>query len=183
MKVYKYGIKRAAARSIALCLAEAAFSLAGEQKADCCRIWDMLLPVPASKAALRKRGFNHIGLISKSLAKLLQVPADLFTLYSAKERAAQAGLLLADRPGNAENAFLARERRVKGKRILLIDDVITSGATAAAAAHALLDAQASSVDLLTFARSPHFQKNRIAVAFAESSRIHRELKVEYAFNS
>lgn len=107
------------------------------------RSYDCVVPVPASN---RVRGYNVPERMGRSLARALAVPLEpaLLTRIHAARR--QEGLSLDERLANVAGAFgVPDPEQVEGKRILLVDDVITTGATAAACAQALLAAGAQSV--------------------------------------
>ncbi len=112
-----------------------------------CRAWtrsyDCILPVPASS---RARGYNVPELMAQPLARAVGVPVVTDALVRARSDRRQEGLSLEERLVNVAGAFrVAHPEAVEGRRILLVDDVLTTGATAAACAQALLDAGAQSV--------------------------------------
>ncbi len=114
------------------------------------RKFDVVTPVPLHWFRRWNRGFNQAGLLGKVLAKRRGIRfANLLRRRAATR--SQAGLGNSQRRENVAAAFTARHR-VAGQRILLIDDVLTTGATAAACARALKKAGAKSVSLLTLAR-------------------------------
>ena len=105
--------------------------------------YDLIVPVPASG---KKRGYNVPELMALPLAKAMEVPLAPQALVRTRTKRHQAGLPLEQRMANVAGAFRAAQpQQLEGKRILLVDDVITTGATAAACAQALLDAGAHSV--------------------------------------
>lgn len=105
--------------------------------------YDAIVPVPASS---KKRGYNVPERMARPLAKAVGVPLAANALGRARTGRHQAGLSLDERLVNVTGAFRVLEPdNVDGKRVLLVDDVITTGATAAACAQALLDAGAQSV--------------------------------------
>ncbi|MCB0824598.1 MAG: ComF family protein [Armatimonadetes bacterium] len=108
--------------------------------------WDVVLPVPISRKRRNERGFNQSELLCEGFPKEM-VRFDL--LHRHRHTRPQVGLSAADRMTNLSGAFQA-SNEVKGKRILLIDDVTTTGGTAIACAEALKSAGACRVDLLTF---------------------------------
>jgi ComF family protein len=112
--------------------------------------FDMVTPVPLHWAKRWRRGFNQSQLLGKAIARRRGIPL-VKALRRNYATRAQAGLSHAQRRENVAGAFKAR-RRVNGLRILLVDDVMTTGATAAACARALKRAGARSVTLLTLAR-------------------------------
>ena len=105
--------------------------------------YDCIVPVPATS---RRRGYNVPERMAQPLAHALGLPLLPKALCRVRAGRHQAGLSLDERLANAAGAFRAQEPElVEGKRVLLVDDVITTGATAAACAQALLDAGAHSV--------------------------------------
>ena len=114
------------------------------------RQFDMITPVPLHWRRRWQRGFNQSELLGKIVARRRGIPLAKVLRRSFATRA-QAGLSGALRRQNVAAAFRAR-RRVAGQRILLIDDVMTTGATAGACAVALKKAGAKSVALLALAR-------------------------------
>ena len=119
----------------------------GGLPADICAV----VPVPLHPARLRERGFNQAELLAGPVAKALGVPC----LQAAMRRLgieAQAGLHADARRHNVVGAFVPGPERVWGK-VLLVDDVFSTGATAGACARALLAAGADQVIVLTLARA------------------------------
>lgn len=111
--------------------------------------YDCIVPVPSSG---RQRGYNVPELLAVPLAKAMEIPLESAALVRTREKKHQAGLALEERIANAAGAFRAADpAQVEGKRILLVDDVITTGTTVAACAQALLAAGADSVFALAFA--------------------------------
>jgi len=114
---------------------------------------ELIIPMPLSPQRLAERGFNQ----AFELAKQLDArKATASLLLRLRETHAQASLNLQGRVANVKNAFAVdplRVNEVKGKRIVLIDDVMTSGASMHAAASALRQAGASSITGLVFART------------------------------
>lgn len=110
---------------------------------------DAVVFVPATAAAFRRRGFDHMELIARHLSGCSDIPLlDALVKHGSSD---QRELGRADRLVEALGAYEV-VLPVRGKRILLIDDVITTGATMSAAASALKAAGASHVDGLAFAR-------------------------------
>jgi ComF family protein len=113
---------------------------------------DAVVPVPLHWRKKWARGFNQAELLARYVAKRRGLPL-LNALRRKRPTEVQAGLAMAGRRRNVAGAFTARPAAdVKGKRILLIDDVMTTGATASACASALKRAGAASVSLATLAR-------------------------------
>lgn len=105
--------------------------------------YDCIVPVPASGTM---RGYNVPERMALPLAKALELPLEAEALVPARKKKHQAGLAMEERLANVAGAFRVSDPDiVEGRRILLVDDVITTGATAAACAQALLQAGAESV--------------------------------------
>ena len=115
----------------------------------------LVVPVPLHPARERERGFNQAALLATSVAKGAGLRLDPWSLTRvAHSERHRAGLDARARRESVEGAFaVTRPRLVRGERVLLIDDVFTTGATASACARALLDAGARAVFVLTAARA------------------------------
>jgi ComF family protein len=118
--------------------------------------FDAVVPVPLYWRKRWSRGFNQAELLARYVAKHRGIPL-LNALRRKRATATQAGLASAGRRRNVAGAFVMRARtkpdpRIAGKKILLIDDVMTTGATASACASALERGGAKSISLLTLAR-------------------------------
>jgi len=117
--------------------------------------FDFITYVPLHPGRRRERGFNQAELLGRALARMVGLP-ELRTLRRAAATKSQVGLSDAQRLENVRNAFRCTHvDRVAGKKILLIDDVMTTGATAASAAGALINTGADKVSVLTVARATH----------------------------
>ena len=107
------------------------------------RGYDCIVPVPASS---RARGYNVPERMARPIARAVGVPLEPKALVRVHAARRQEGLSLDERLANVAGAFAVPDpERVEGKRVLLVDDVITTGATAAACAQALLTAGAQSI--------------------------------------
>jgi ComF family protein len=115
--------------------------------------WDALVPVPLYHRRLRERGFNQAHEMARGLAARRKVPV-LDCLYRYRETVSQAKLERAARWENMSGAFRMKQRfDVRGRNLLVIDDVFTTGATVNACAQALAKAGAGQIAVLTIARS------------------------------
>ncbi|WP_394561318.1 double zinc ribbon domain-containing protein [Aquipseudomonas alcaligenes] len=116
---------------------------------------DLLLPVPLGRKRLRSRGFNQAQMLASWLADRLQLPLHSDWLQRPQEGAHQQELDAAARKRNLRQAFaLDRQAAVENRHVALVDDVLTTGATAAALARVLLAAGATRVDVYCLARTP-----------------------------
>ncbi|MCC6752190.1 MAG: ComF family protein [Deltaproteobacteria bacterium] len=113
-----------------------------------------LVPVPLHHRQLARRGFNQAALLARHARSGLPHPILHDALRRTRPTAEQAGLSRADRLTNRTGAFVVpRPSLVRGRKLLLVDDVLTTGATAQACAVALYDAGALEVRVLTVARA------------------------------
>lgn len=116
---------------------------------------DLLLPVPLSRKRLRQRGFNQAGLLAQWLSGPLRLPSQPHWALRPQHTQAQQSLDFAARQANLQTAFaLAPAARVEGLHLALVDDVMTTGATARALAYLLREAGAARVDVYCAARTP-----------------------------
>jgi ComF family protein len=116
---------------------------------------DALVPVPLHPVRFWRRRYNQSTLLAQEVSRACGVPVRPDWLARVKATRPQVGLTRAERAENLQGSFRVPEglrARVSGSRIVLVDDVLTTGATANAAARVLLRAGAASVDVLTFAR-------------------------------
>jgi len=117
---------------------------------------DAIIPVPLHRARLFSRKYNQAAELARHLARLSGKPLLAATLLRTKRTSQQVGLGAKARQDNVRGAFAIPEGRavdILGRRVVLIDDVYTTGATVAAATRALKKAGASDVTVLTFARA------------------------------
>jgi ComF family protein len=144
---FKYGKKLVLAKPLAHLLVDAY----RERQADDFRP-DILVAMPLSRSRQIERGFNQAQEIARNLAHTLRLPLINNALVRTADAPKQATLPWRERHKNVRNAF-ACSSSVAGLHVALIDDVMTSGATASAAAHELRRAGAVNVDIWVVARA------------------------------
>ena len=113
---------------------------------------DAIVPIPLFPSKRRTRGFNQAERIGERLAKVLGVPSNPNCLKRVRDTDSQAGLDRDDRQANVKNAFAFKGPPLTGQKVLLIDDVLTTGLTASACAGELLKNGAGEVRVWTVAR-------------------------------
>jgi ComF family protein len=142
--------------SAALCI------FAGKIMAEAtCRLfkypeWDLIIPIPISNQSLQERLFNQCLLMAREIFnhKAINISKVTYTALRHKGyNAVQASLSHSERLRNMKKVFRADSNLVKHKRILLVDDVVTTGATTNYACRELLQSGAESVDVIALARS------------------------------
>jgi ComF family protein len=142
LKAFKIGGERRTARTLARWMVAAALSLGGA---------GVVTWVPSTRRSDAARGFTPAEELARPLARALGVPARRL-LAKTRETMDQAALSRRERRDNQRNAFAARARAPE--RVLLVDDIMTTGATADACASALKAGGARRVLVVTFARAP-----------------------------
>jgi ComF family protein len=148
LHAFKFGGKRAVVRPLGDLLAEAGAAWPPARGAD------LLVPVPLHPDRQRQRGFNQAALLTERLGRLWGVALAAHALVRTAPTPAQTGLSGEDRRRNVRGAFaVPRPATVAGRSVLLVDDVLTTGATADACARALRGAGAAEVGVLTVARA------------------------------
>ena len=142
---HKYGLDQSLGRALAECLgAELPLDGAG---------YDLIIPVPLHSGRLRWRGFNQAAMLGRAVARRIERPIDASNLMRIRATPPQTARTRRGRRENIRNAFAVRRpARVANRSILLVDDVMTTGATADECARVLLQAGARRVDVLTLAR-------------------------------
>ncbi|MBI9109861.1 ComF family protein [Maridesulfovibrio ferrireducens] len=114
---------------------------------------DIIIPVPLHPSRLRKRGFNQSRIIGRSAASVLGAKISDRALVRNRKTTPQSTLSKEMRTENIKNAFTANPATVAGKKILLIDDVYTTGSTVQECASTLYDAGAERVEVLVLAKT------------------------------
>ncbi|MBU5638067.1 ComF family protein [Geomonas sp. Red69] len=118
---------------------------------------DCVVPVPLHRKRLRQRGYNQSQLLAEVLGKKLKVPQVVGNLRRLRWTEPQTGLDAGDRVTNVKDAFgVGEPKALAGKRVLLVDDVFTTGSTLGACVDALREAEVAAVAAVTVARGiPH----------------------------
>jgi ComF family protein len=117
----------------------------------------LLVPIPLGPDRLRQRGYNQAWELTRRLAQRMKLNCDADVPLRLRDTVRQTGLSRAEREHNLRNAFMVAPKAqhlLRDHHVALIDDVMTSGATATVAASALLRAGASRVDIWLLARTP-----------------------------
>ncbi len=143
----KYGDRAELSRAMAAMMSRAGAELVAEA--------DLVVPVPLHRWRLWGRRFNQAMLLAQAVAAPAGLPCEPLLLRRVKRTLPQVGLSRAQRAQNLQGAFRCPPSAhgvLEGRSVLLVDDVLTTGATANAASRALLRAGARSVDVLAFAR-------------------------------
>lgn len=118
-----------------------------------------MVPVPTTRTRRRRRGYNQAAVLAEAVGGILGRPV-VRALHRRPGARSQVALQPLERGHNVLRAFEARgegSRRIRGRHVLLVDDVLTTGATAGAASRTLGAAGATGVSLLTFARAMPFR--------------------------
>jgi ComF family protein len=116
--------------------------------------YDVIMPVPLHVQRLRWRGFNQALLLGRALGHATRVSVDAFSLQRVRSTRPQVDLSERERRENVARAFrVVDTEAVRRRRVLLVDDVLTTGATAAECSRVLLRAGADCVGVLVLARA------------------------------
>jgi ComF family protein len=120
---------------------------------------DVLIALPLHPARLRERGFNQSQLLAARIARRINVPLLTDACRRVRDTPPQSSLPWKERDRNMRQAFVVADGLVYGKHIAIVDDVMTTGASMGALAHALKQAGASEVSAWVVARTlPHHEK-------------------------
>jgi ComF family protein len=144
----KFRGRRNLAGLLAPLLADAFYESWGREE------FDFVAPVPLHTKRKRERGYNQSELLARCLARQIAVPFKHNMLVRVRSTLPQVGLSDSQRQANVKGAFrCADPSHISKRRVLLIDDVMTTGATAASAARTLLEGGALRISVLTVART------------------------------
>jgi ComF family protein len=145
---FKYGRKVSLGKPLGRLMAQGCEEFLRECQAD------LIVPVPLHPRRLRWRGFNQSLLLSRQVSRRYNVPVEPFALYRARETVPQTELTEDERRKNVRGAFAINAgKSMKGRSVLLVDDVYTSGATVNECSRVLIRGGAREVTILTLARA------------------------------
>lgn len=115
--------------------------------------YDIIIPVPIHKKRRKERGYNQSKLIAKEIAKRLEINMEKDVLYKIKNNKAQMLLTKKEREINIKNVYKIIEvQKIKNKKILLLDDIYTTGNTVNECSKMIKEAGASKIAVLTIAK-------------------------------
>lgn len=113
---------------------------------------DIIVPIPLHKSKMRLRGYNQAAHFASGLQELTNIPMSTDILFRAKQTTSQTQLDRQHRFQNLEDAFATKDLdTIRGKRVLLVDDVVTTGATLVSAGLCILNADCASLSVYTMA--------------------------------
>jgi len=116
--------------------------------------YSLIVPVPLHPKRLRERGFNQAVILAREISKRFSIPLDYLTLRRHVFTEPQVSLGKEQRKANIRGAFAVKNgKKVEGRRIILVDDVYTTGSTVKECAGALMKHGAAEVAVLTLARA------------------------------
>ncbi|MCA1962012.1 MAG: ComF family protein [Desulfomonile sp.] len=114
--------------------------------------YDVIVPMPIHPRRLIERGFNQAVILAEGLSAAIGIPVDRTSFCKIKDTPPQVGLTEAQRAANLRGSFaVSRPERLKGRRVLLVDDVCTTGSTIAYAAQTISKTAPARVDVLALA--------------------------------
>lgn len=115
--------------------------------------YDIIISVPMSKKKVAQRGYNQSKIIAQKISKSLDIPLLERTLIKSKENRTQSTLNKAERLENVKNVYkIQMKQKIKAKKVLLFDDIYTTGSTVNECAKVLIEAGAKEVGVLTIAK-------------------------------
>lgn len=129
------------------------FIVKNEKLCGIIKSYDIIIPVPISKKREKQRGYNQSYLIAKELSRFLEIQLIDYCLYKFKDVIEQSKLNKEERKQNLKNVYLLKnEEKIRNKKILLVDDIFTTGATANECCKTLHQANIKEVSILTIAK-------------------------------
>lgn len=115
--------------------------------------YDVIIPVPISKQRMKERGYNQVGLIANQIAKAMGKKLSTKSLYKCKDISPQSTLNKEEREQNIKGVYMLKNKNdIYNKKVLLIDDVYTTGSTANECCRVLEKAKTSKIGLMTIAK-------------------------------
>ena len=115
---------------------------------------EVIIPVPLHKKRYKERGFNQAALMAKELAELKEIKFENTALIKIKNTIPQTSLMAGPRASNVKGAFtLKHKEKIKGKTVILVDDVYTTGATLKECSLTLLKGGVKEVKAVTVAQA------------------------------
>jgi ComF family protein len=149
IQAYKFNHQREAVRPVASLMVETFLNFNSDQGIRETKY--LIVPVPTATSRVRERGFDHSALLARHIARKLGLRYSHAMKRLGQSR--QVGKTRAERLRQVEDKYVTKNaQEIRGRNILLIDDVVTTGATLTAAAQALRKAGARRVDALVFAK-------------------------------
>ena len=149
VKIYKFGHQRAAVHSLSQLMVETLYDF--NNPAELAKLNYLMVPVPTATSRIRQRSFDHSVLLARTVAR--QLDAECANGLGRLGQTRQLGAKRSDRLKQPEgNYFVRLPQSIKNRNILLIDDVVTTGATLKAVTKVLRAAGAKRVDALIFAK-------------------------------
>ena len=129
------------------------FIVKNKKAFDFIKSYDIIVPVPIHQKRMKQRGYNQSELIAKDLAKIAQIKCYTNILIKTKNNEPQSTLSGKLRKENTKNVYkLINEEKINNKKVLLFDDIYTTGSTALACLHELNKANVKQVGILTLAK-------------------------------
>ena len=144
---FKYGRKVSLGKPLGRLMAQGCQEYLSQRQVD------LIIPVPLHPKRLRWRGFNQSVLLARQVSRAYGLPMDPFIVVRHKETSPQTQLSEEERRKNVRGAFSLRSAALKGKGVLLVDDVYTSGATVNECSRVLKQGGAKEIHVLTLARA------------------------------
>jgi ComF family protein len=146
LSLYKFGHHRAAVEPIANLMAATLLKYSGDDNKNY-----LVVPIPTATNRVRERGFDHVDLLSREIAQLLRL--DEVNVMRRLGQTRQLGSKREARLNQLQGSFFVKNnKKIIGRNVLLIDDVLTTGGTLKAAAQTMRSAGAKQVDALLFAK-------------------------------
>lgn len=118
----------------------------------------VLVPVPLARARERRRGYNQAALLARLLGSFWRLPVDETVLARVREAGSQTALTPEERLANIRGCFRASGPGTGAEIVVIVDDVLTTGATLGAASAALVEAGWEEMGAVTFARTPPLER-------------------------